>query len=183
MRRSTHSLTLLAALAAVACGGGGGDVADGALDEMTVEAYPSDTRGALQVTSAIPDPADWFEVLLNGEQAYSAAPPLLGNTLELEPGIYDVDVNRTQRRVTIEVGRLTILRTGELLVEGQPDGAFWYPIQDGEQRLVSNPPILNSSVALFPGSYEVMVNEGVTVPVDSLGVARVLPGRVTTIAR
>ena len=85
--------------------------------------------------------------------------------------------------MTIEAGRQTILRTGDLIVEGEPAGAMWYPIQDGEQKLVSNPPILNSEVALFGGLYEVTVYEGVGVPIDTVGVAEVIPGRITTIQR
>src|SRR5262245_22772909 len=91
-----------------------------ALKEDSVVAYESKTHGALQVRSLNAKPVDWFDVLQNGKRAFSGNPRLLNGTLELAPGAYVVDVNRTQRKVIIEAGKKAILWTGELVVEGQP---------------------------------------------------------------
>jgi hypothetical protein len=180
MRSIVRVCMLVALMASTSCGRG---EAGGSADEMSVEAYASETNGAVQVTSADPTTGDWFEVLENGEQVVPGNPPLLGSTLEVPPGTYQVVVNRTERTVTVGAGRLTILRTGDLLVEGEPDGAMWYPEQGGDRKVVSNPPTLNAGIALFSGDYEVIVYEGVGVPPDTVGVARVVPGRVTTMRR
>ena len=50
-------------------------------------------------------PVDWFDVLQNGKRPYSGSPRLLNSTLELAPGTYMVEVNRTKRKVTIEAGK------------------------------------------------------------------------------
>lgn len=149
--------------------------------EKTVVAYDSQTHGALQVRSVSEKPVDWFDVLQNGKRAFSGNPRLLNGTLELAPGTYVVDVNRTQREVTIVAGRKTILWTGELMVEGQPAGAYWYPMQGKERRLVSNPPLLNRGRALFPGSYTVFVHVSVTMPDKDLGSAAVKAGQKTVL--
>ena len=183
MRHPGKSLVLLALVGAVSCGGDGGEAAGGAPDEMTSEPYPSDTLGAVQVTSASPSPRDWFEVLQGERRAYSGAPPMLGGTVELTPGSYELDVNHTRRTVTIEAGHKLIVRTGDILVTGEPEGAYWYPMQGTERRITSNPSTLNAQRAFFAGDFEVFVNEGVGVPVQDLGVVQVLPGRVTTVQR
>jgi hypothetical protein len=108
---------------------------------------------------------------------------MLGGTVELVPGTYELDVNHTRRSVTIEAGHKLIVRTGDILVEGEPEGAYWYPMQGGERRITSNPSTLNAFRAFFPGEFEVYVNQGVGAPVDTLGTVTVLPGRVTTVQR
>jgi hypothetical protein len=180
MRSIARMYTPVALLVVTACGG---TVAGGSSDEISVVDYASTTHGAVQVTSANPSTGDWFDVLQNGERAVPGNPTLLGGTLEVPPGTYQVVVNRTERTVTVDVGRQTILRTGDLLVEGEPDAAMWWPVQNGDRKVVSNPPTLNSQIALFPGSYEVIVYEGVGVPEDTAGVAEVTAGRVTTFRR
>ena len=180
MPHSLRTLALIALLAASSCAGGEGS---GSADETSVAEHASETHGAIQVASAGPTTGDWFDVFQNGTRAISGNPPLLGSTIELLPGIYQVRVNKTERTITVEAGRVTILHTGALMVEGEPQGAMWFPIQDGEQKLVSNPPILNTEVALFAGRYDVIVYEGVGSGWDTLEVAEVLPGRLTTVRR
>src|SRR5262245_28092431 len=85
--------------------------ADAPKEESDVP-YDSKTHGALQVKSVSDKPTDWFDVLQNGKRAYSGNPKLLNSTVELAPGTYDVDVNRTRRKVTIDAGKKTILQTG-----------------------------------------------------------------------
>jgi hypothetical protein len=141
--------------------------------------YESTTHGALQVMSVRDDPTDWFDVFQGGERAFDGNPRLLGSTLELLPGTYDVDVNRTRRQVTIAAGRRTIVWTGELRVEGEPSGAYWYPMQGSEQMLSSNPSTLGSSRDFFPGTYTVFVHVSVGVPDANLGEAEVRAGQTT----
>jgi hypothetical protein len=74
--------------------------------------YDSETRGALQVKGVRAESSGWFDVLRDGKGILAAAQPLLNSTVELAPATYVVDVNRTQRKVTIEAGKKTILLTG-----------------------------------------------------------------------
>jgi hypothetical protein len=92
-----------------------------------------------------------------------------------------VDVNRTQQNVQIEAGKTTIVQTGELVVEGEPETAYWWPMQGTERRLASNPPLLNRPRALFPGTYTVFVHTSVTVPNRNLGEAVVEAGKTTAL--
>lgn len=150
------------------------------MDEDVV-AYESDTLGAVEVKSVRDNPVDWFDVLQDGKRAYEGNYKLLNNSVELAPGTYVVDVNRTQREVTIEAGKKTVLWTGELIVEGEPAGAYWYPMQGAERRLSSNPPILNASRAFFPGTYTVFVHVSVSVKDTNLGAAEVKAGQKTVL--
>ena len=99
----------------------------------------------------------------------------------LPPGTYVVDVNRTQRTVTVEAGRKVVLRTGDLVVRGQPESAYWYPLQGQVRTLSANPPLLNRARALLPGTYTVFVHTSVTVPDRDLGAAEVVAGRTTAL--
>jgi hypothetical protein len=146
--------------------------------EESVVAYDSKTHGALQVMTANDKPRDWFDVLKDDKRAISGNPPLLGSTIELAPGAYVVEVNRTRRNVTIEAGKKTVLWTGELVVEGK--GADWYvPYQGKDRKLVSNPPILNTPTALFAGTYTVKVH--VNTEEKKLADAEVQPGKKTVL--
>jgi hypothetical protein len=121
-------------------------------DEETVP-YNSKTHGNLRVKG---DTGDWFAVQQGGKNAGPPTPPRLNSAVELPPGQYDVLVNRTKRTVTIQVGKETVLWTGTLVVEGK--GASWYaPYEGKERRVVANPPTLNNPIALFPGTYSVLV--------------------------
>ncbi len=97
------------------------------------------------------------------------------------PGTYVIVVNRTERKVTIEAGKKTILWTGELIVEGKPDTAFWYPVLDKDRKVAANPPLLNRSLPLFPGEYQVLVYESVTTGAHDKGRAEVKPGQTTKV--
>lgn len=152
-----------------------------AVGQDSVVAYESTSHGALQVMSVRDDPTDWFDVLQDGERAYAGNPYLLNRTMELLPGSYEVDVNRTRRAVTIEAGKKTVIWTGELRVEGGPSGAYWWPMQGNERKLSSNPATLNASRALLPGTYEVFVHVSVTTGDTSLGDAEVRAGQTTVL--
>jgi hypothetical protein len=102
----------------------------------------------------------------------------VNNTIELAPGTDVVEVNRTRRKVAIEVGKKTVLRTGEFVVEGK--GAEWYtPYEGKERKLVGNPPFLNTPTALFAGTYTVYVH--VDTGEKKLGAAEVTAGRKAVI--
>lgn len=164
-------------------GGAGSDgaAAASARQDSTV-AYESAANGALQVMS-VSDPVNWFLVFRDSTPAIDGNPPLLNSTVELAPGEYQVDVNRTRRAVTIVAGLRTIVWTGDLAVEGGSTSDYWYPSQQGERRVTSNPPLVGRPLPLFPGSYLVIVHGSVTVPPDTLGPADVIAGRTTTLRR
>ena len=144
-----------------------------------VEDYDSQTMGAIQVNVDDENPTDRFDVLQNGERV---AFKLLNNTLELAPGSYVVDVNKTQRTVAVEAGRRTILWTGELVVEGEPSTMVWYAM-DGEVKLTNTgvEPLLNKASPLFPGTYTVFVDTSLTGEDQSLGEATVKAGEQTVL--
>ena len=96
---------------------------------------------------------DWFMVLRDGK-GIGGNPPMLNNTVELEPGEYDVSVNKTIRKVKIDAGKKVVLLTGSLVVEGS-SASWWYPEQAGERKVSSNPPVPGRALALFPGTYSV----------------------------
>jgi hypothetical protein len=144
-------------------------------------AYESDTNGAVQVNGVSANPVDYFDVLKDGERAFDGNPQLLGGAVEVPPGDYVVDVNRIQRSVTVEAGKKTILWTGDLVVRGEPETAYWYPVQGEERRVSANPPLLNKARALFPGTYTVFVHTSVGVPDRDLGAAEVEAGETTAL--
>jgi hypothetical protein len=152
-----------------------------ALKEQSVVAYDSTTHGAVQVKSASERPRDSFNVLPDGQRDFLGPPELLNSTRKLPPGTYVVDVNRTRRKVKIEAGKQTVLRTGDLRVESKRKGAFWVPKQGTETRLASNPPVVNSRVALFPGTYTVYINVGAGVDLKKLAEAEVKAGKTTVV--
>lgn len=152
-------------------------------EEQSVVPYSRAEIGALEVKSIDADPVDWFDVLQDGKRAIPGNPTLLNSSIELPPGSYVVDVNRTQRPVTIEAGKKTILWTGNLVVEGQPSHAFWYPMQGDQQKLSSNPALFNSPRALFPGSYTVFINVSVARGSERLGEAEVRAGQKTVLRK
>jgi hypothetical protein len=139
------------------------------LPEQSIEAHASKTRGAIQVKG---DTTDWFEVYKGGK-AVTFPHPLLGATAEVEPGEYEVVVNKTTRKVKVEAGKKVVLLTGTLVVEGK-GGLYWYPLADGERKVAANRnnPALNTRIALFPGTYRAEVNVNLR-SVESAGEARV----------
>ena len=172
-------LTIVAGHAALA--GEGKEKPAESPKEQSVVDYDSKTYGAVQVKSASEKPGDSFNVRQDGKRDFMGPPELLNSTLELAPGTYVIDVNRTQRKVTIEAGKKTILLTGDLVVESKREGTFWVPKQGKETRLASNPPVVNSRVALFPGTYTVYINVGAGVDIKSLGAAEVKAGKKTVV--
>lgn len=152
------------------------------LKEEVVEAYGSTTKGAIQVNVANENSVDSFDVLRGGKRAFEGAPRLLNNAVELAPGAYVVDVNKTQRKVTVEAGKKTVLWTGELVVEGKPSSMAWYAMQ-GDVKLTSSgvEPLLNRAIPLFPGTYAVFVDTSLTGKDKSLGEAKVVVGQKTVL--
>lgn len=192
MTKSTWmpALFVLACLAAAACGGSppppeeaaapeepetaAEEVAD-VLQEITVEPWDSAAAGAISVLGGT---NDWFDVTRDGTRATPGAPPLLNATVEVPPGTYQVQVNRSERTVSVAAGEKSVLRTGTLVVEGT-EANFWAPYR-GEERLVaSNPPTLNSPLALFPGTYRVELNVEQSRQVVLAESVAVRPGQTT----
>lgn len=151
------------------------------VEPESVVAYESGTHGAVEVQTVSDSPVDYFDVLQDGERAFDGNPRLLGNSVELPPGTYVVDVNRTQRTVSVEAGKKIVLRTGDLIVRGQPESAYWYPLQGEVRTLSANPPLLNRARAFFPGTYTVLVHTSVGVADRNLGAAEVVAGRTTVL--
>nr|UXE44400.1 hypothetical protein Hi04_10k_c2220_00034 [uncultured bacterium] len=146
--------------------------------EQNVVAHDSKSKGALQVNTVNKKSSEWFVVAHDGKSAISGAPPVLNSTVELAPGAYVVTVNRTERKVTIDVGKKTILWTGEIMVEGKRKGDFYAPFQGKERRLATVEPLVNTPTALFAGKYTVKVFG--SMPKD-LGEAEVTPGKRTVL--
>lgn len=159
----------------------GQPAAEGAPQGDSVVAYQSQTHGALQVMTVNPNSTSWFDVFQNGKFAYTGAPPLLNHSLELLPGEYVADVHRSQRPVTITAGRKTILWTGELVVEGEPATASWYPMQGTEMFLKGALALLNYALPLFPGTYTTFLSGGALAGTRNLGEAQVNAGRRTSV--
>jgi hypothetical protein len=147
--------------------------------EKTIENHDSKTKGAVQVMG---ETKEWFDVAKNGKSILTV-PKLLNGTLELEPGEYEVLVNRTSRKVTIEAGKKVVFATGTLKVEGE--GLNFYAL-DGKTKLVApnaNPPGMNRSTALFPGTYAVEVNQNLRKTVVLTEKAKIEPGKKTTLKK
>jgi len=149
-------------------------------NEESAVPYDSKTNGALQVMTLAKESSTWFDVQQNGKRPFSNAPPLLNNTLELAPGIYEVTVNNTRRKVTIAVGKKTVLWTGELVVvDGKKEkGGFWAPFQDDQRKVMTGEPLVNSSTPLFAGKYSVKFWGSVR---KDLGEAEVKAGQRTVL--
>ena len=182
MRRRFRALLLAIASGHAPLAGQDKEKPDEPPKEETTEVYDSKTKGAIQVKVDNMKSTDWFDVLQDGKRVFEGAPKLLNNTLELAPGAYVVDVNKTQRKVTVEAGKKTILWTGELVVEGKPSTMAWYAMQ-GKEKLTSTgvEPLLNKAIPLFPGTYTVFVDTSLTGKDKSLGEAEVKAGRKTVL--
>jgi len=177
---SAFRLMLLAFAAGhAALGGGDKDKPADAPKEESVVPYDGKTRGALQVNTVSEKTGEWFDVLQNGKRAFAGATPKLNTTIELAPGTYVVSVNRTERKVTIEVGKKTVLWTGELVVEGaKGSGDFYAPFQGKERKLANVQPVVNIPTALFAGKYTVKLFAGKT---RDLGEVEVKAGKRTVL--
>jgi hypothetical protein len=128
----------------------------GGPEEESVVAYDSKTHGALQVNTVTDRSDQSFSVEQDGKSAIQGTPPMLWGTVELPPGEYVVSVNKTTRKVKIEVGKKTVLWTGELIVESEPGSTDSYaPFQGDERKLVTEKMLVNRPTALFSGLYTV----------------------------
>lgn len=93
----------------------------------------------------------------------------LGKPLSFLPGTYEVKVNNTSQEAAIVAGKSTELSTGTLLVNGLTD-EYYYVTDTLGQAL--NFQTLNKPLAVFPGRYQVRVN-------NTTAIARVSPGEQT----
>ena len=145
--------------------------------EKAIEAYESKTHGAVQVKG---DTTDWFDVAKNGKSILTV-PKLLNGTLELEPGDYEILVNRTSRKATIEVGKKVVFTTGTLQAEGK--GLYYYPLVGKERKVAPNRnnPSPGKSIALFPGTYAVDLNVNLRKTVRLTDEAKIEPGKKTIV--
>lgn len=151
--------------------------------EQSVEAYDSATHGAVQVIVNDENPTDSFDVFRGGKRVEGAT-TLLNGTLQLPPGEYVIDVNKTRRTVRVEAGKKWVLSAGQLKVTGEPKATAWYAV-DGEVKLTSSgvEPLLNKALPLFAGTYEVFVDTSLTGKDQSLGKAEVKAGQTTVLNR
>lgn len=79
----------------------------------------------------------------------------LGKPLSFLPGRYQVNVNNTFADVDVYSGRATELVTGNLLVTGLTDELYYVTDTTGNALNFQK---LNNALALFPGSYNIQVN-------------------------
>jgi hypothetical protein len=93
----------------------------------------------------------------------------LGKPLSLFPGAYRVSVNNTLAKADVFAGRETELMTGNLFVTGLTD-ELYYVTDSADHAL--NFQKLNNALALFPGSYNIKIN-------NTHMRGKVLPGKVT----
>lgn len=177
---SVFGMMLLTIAVGAALGGEDKEKPAEVAKEQSVVDYDSKTHGAVQVKSVRENPTNSFDVLRDGK-ALGGNPKLLNGTLKLEPGAYVIVVNRTERKVNIDAGKKTILWTGDLFVESKREVNFWIPKQGKETRLAANPPLVNRSVALFPGTYTVYLDLGVGFEPKNLGEAEVKAGKKTVV--
>src|SRR5262249_49282403 len=146
----------LCAFAAALAGFAEGSNPQQPASEEAVQPYQSTTRGGLHVKAVSADAKDWFMVYKGGKQLVPPGKPVLNSTVELPPGSYVVRVNRSERKVSIPAGKKVTLLAGELVVEAKEGTPGWYtPYQGKTTMLASNPPALNSPIALFAGTYQV----------------------------
>ena len=177
MSKTWNSLGVLVFLAGTGTAAGTPQEKKDPPREESVEAHDSKTHGAVQVKG---DTTDWFEVLKDGK-VLDTVPKLLNGTRELEPGEYEVRVNKVSRKVKVEAGKKVVLLTGTLVVEGK--GLYWYPLVRGERKVAGNRlnPDLNKPIALFPGTYAADVNVNLRKVVRVAEAARVVAGEKTVV--
>src|SRR5688572_28257434 len=127
-------------VAAVLISGCGDSAPDGggssAVPEMTTTSHSNASLGALQSSGDTKD----CVMISKGGKANPGNPPLLNATIELEPGEYVLDLNKTTRTVTLSAGKKIVLASGSVVVTKKGAG-FWVPMQGSENRYASNPPM------------------------------------------
>jgi hypothetical protein len=94
---------------------------------------------------------------------------LLGGTVALAPGKYQIRVNNTRHAVTVAAGKLTRCATGTLLVSGTTQ-ATWF-LQDASGAALEQTH-LGKAMSLVPGEFKVKVN-------NTGATAEVKPNQVT----
>ena len=107
-------------------------------------------QGALQVEGAT---SAYFYVL--DPAGKSVNHQILGKTLALSPGKYQLKVNNSAHSVTLEQGKLTKCSTGTLLTSGTTS-EYWY-VQDTTGKALQHD-TLGKAISLIPGTFRVKVN-------------------------
>lgn len=79
----------------------------------------------------------------------------LGEPLSLLPGSYRVHVNNTMRPAQVFAGKATELVTGTLSISGLTDELYYVTDTTGNALNFQK---LNNALALFPGSYNIQLN-------------------------
>lgn len=80
---------------------------------------------------------------------------VLGNPLAFLPGTYEVKLNNTSMKANVRAGKVTELVTGNLLVNGLTD-EYYYVTDTAGNAL--NYQTLNKPLAVFPGMFQIKVN-------------------------
>ena len=174
-RRSVLACVLIAAVVASQSPQAAGQAEEP--KEISTEPFDSKTTGAVQVKG---DTRDLFEVQKDGKKAYAGAQPLLNKTVEVSPGEYEIEVNKTTRTVKVEVGQKVVVLTGTLVVEGTKAN-FYAPFQGKERKVTANPRKLNTPMALLPGTYRVELNVGVNKQVVLADGVKIAAGKKTSL--
>jgi hypothetical protein len=97
---------------------------------------------------------------------------LLGGTIALPPGKYQIRVNNSAHTVTVAAGKLTRCATGTLLVSGTTEET-WF-VHDLSGAALQQTP-LGKAMSLVPGKFRVKVN-------NTENAAEVRPSEVTELA-
>lgn len=79
----------------------------------------------------------------------------LATPLSFLPGTYRVNVNNTIMKADVFAGRITALVTGNLLVSGLTDELYYVTDTTGHALNFQK---LNNAIALFPGVYNIQMN-------------------------
>jgi hypothetical protein len=152
-----NRVLVLAAVVSALWGCGESSTPESSKGPVTLEVITADHanpgKGALEVTG---DTRDMLLISKDGKRL-PGNPPLLKETIELDPGDYLVDLNKTTRNVKIRAGKKLILRSGSIVVT-KKDAGFWFPKKGGENLYATNPPASGAALSLFPGVYDVYVN-------------------------
>lgn len=109
-----------------------------------------------------------FYVLDEADRQLGFAP--LEQSLSFMPGVYHVKVNNTTRRVELAAGQATELLTGDVIISGLTDEYYYVTDTIGNALNFQR---MNKPLALFPGVYNLRVN-------NSMVTGQVLAGQTTS---
>jgi hypothetical protein len=109
-----------------------------------------DGQGALQVQGSTS--SYYYVIDENGKKSASA---LLNETLNLDAGQYNVNVNNSVHQIMIEAGILSTCSTGTLIVSGNSSESYY--VTDSLDNGLSHA-VLGNSISLFPGNFQIKVN-------------------------